>query len=266
MPINLIIRNPLDRDAREFFARANITDAAARTQLNGFVRGVKTLGLWSSMVCWPLRSSQNAGTGTTAYSLGGLGTFNGTLVSGPVWGVNGTVFTGAGSINPNTNPRMTNGFGLPTYPMSSVVVGQRISGTGSASWNVFGDGAPSGQLRQFSKRAYANNSMLLGVFGIGIVRLVNNNVLTLSDDFEMATGIVPNDTNANADILINTTEPAASSGLGVWGTGASTSGSFECLGDLSFRLSFHATFTTAINNTAFYTLYRATLGTGLGLP
>lgn len=97
MPINLIIRNPLDRDAREFFARANISDAAARTQLNGFVRGVKQLGLWDSMVCWPLRSTQNAGTGTAAFSLGGLGTYVGTLVNGPTWGTAGITTTASAS-------------------------------------------------------------------------------------------------------------------------------------------------------------------------
>jgi hypothetical protein len=45
------------------------------------------------MVCWPLRSSQNAGTGTTAYSLGGLGDFNGTLANSPAWGVDGVTFS-----------------------------------------------------------------------------------------------------------------------------------------------------------------------------
>jgi hypothetical protein len=97
MPIQLIIRNPLDRDAREFIQRAGVTDAAARSQINEFVRGIKGLGLWDSMVCWPLRSSQNAGTGTTAYSLGGLGTFNGTLVNGPTWGADGINMDSAGS-------------------------------------------------------------------------------------------------------------------------------------------------------------------------
>jgi hypothetical protein len=92
MPIQLIIRNPLDRDAREFIQRAGVTDAAGRIQLNEFVRGIKGLGLWDSMVAWPLRSNQNAGTGTTAYSLGGLGTFNGTLVNGPTWGADGITF------------------------------------------------------------------------------------------------------------------------------------------------------------------------------
>lgn len=82
-----------DPDALAYFTTAGITDNTAKTQINDFVVGIKDLGLWSSMVSWPLRSSQNAGTGTTAYSLGGLGAYNGTLVSSPSWTADGIDFT-----------------------------------------------------------------------------------------------------------------------------------------------------------------------------
>jgi hypothetical protein len=72
-----------DADAAAYFDRAGVTDATAKSQINAFVKGIKDLGLWSSIVSWPLRSSQNAGTGTTAYSLGGLATYNGTLLNSP---------------------------------------------------------------------------------------------------------------------------------------------------------------------------------------
>jgi hypothetical protein len=84
-----------DPDALAYFTTAGITDNTAKTQINDFVVGIKDLGLWSSMASWPLRSSQNAGTGTTAYSLGGLGTYNGTLTNGPTWGANGITFASA---------------------------------------------------------------------------------------------------------------------------------------------------------------------------
>ena len=81
-----------------------------RKQINDFVVGVKGLGIWNSLLCWPLRSYQNLSSGLTAYSLGGLGQFNGTLtnMTASAWqtgglffdGVNdyiATSFTGAGS-------------------------------------------------------------------------------------------------------------------------------------------------------------------------
>jgi len=85
---------PADADAAAFIAASGATD---RWNIQQFVKGVKALGLWDDMVCWPLRSAQNAGTGTTAYSLGGLGTFNGALVNGPTWGVDGITFVAASS-------------------------------------------------------------------------------------------------------------------------------------------------------------------------
>ena len=95
-----------DTDASAFFNTAGVSKTDAKQQISRFVTGIKDLGLWSSMVCWPLRSSQNAGTGTTAYSLGGLGTFNGTLVNSPSWGVDGITFT-SGSSQTITIPNIT---------------------------------------------------------------------------------------------------------------------------------------------------------------
>jgi uncharacterized protein YfiM (DUF2279 family) len=74
-----------DRDADSYFQRASVNDVLGRAEVCWFVRGIKALGLWQNMVSWPLRSYQNAGTGSTAFSLGGLGTFNGTLVNSPTW-------------------------------------------------------------------------------------------------------------------------------------------------------------------------------------
>jgi hypothetical protein len=64
----------------------NITDATPRKQIRDFSAGVNDLGLWNSMVCWPLAVFAELWEWTTAFSLGGLGTFNGTLVNGPTWG------------------------------------------------------------------------------------------------------------------------------------------------------------------------------------
>lgn len=84
-------------DTQAYLNVCNITAALPRQQIYEFARGVNNLGLWNSMVCWPLRSSQNYGSGTTAFSLGGLGTFNGTLVNGPTFEANGMQFTNASS-------------------------------------------------------------------------------------------------------------------------------------------------------------------------
>jgi hypothetical protein len=60
--------------------------------IDDFVSGIKDFGLWDNMVCWPLRSIHNIGTGNRVNSLGGLGTFNGTMINGPTWGTDGVTF------------------------------------------------------------------------------------------------------------------------------------------------------------------------------
>lgn len=53
-------------------------------RLNQFVRGIKRLGLWKNMVCWPGRSTVRSRTDLTAHSLGGLVTADGTLSSASI--------------------------------------------------------------------------------------------------------------------------------------------------------------------------------------
>ena len=88
-----ITPNKWELDVQGYLNVCNITSATPRKQIRDFSAGVNDLGLWNSMVCWPLRSSQNYGSGTTAFSLGGLGTYNGTLTNGPVWAADGTGVT-----------------------------------------------------------------------------------------------------------------------------------------------------------------------------
>lgn len=110
---SIITALAVDANAQSFITTSGATDVEGIDQ---FVKGVKNLGLWNSMVCWPLRSSQNVGTGTTAYSLGGLGTFNGTLVNGPTWGANGVGFRNAD----NTHITINVSQALPATWMTAV--------------------------------------------------------------------------------------------------------------------------------------------------
>lgn len=78
-----------DVDAAAFVAATNGTQLS---ELSDFCKGLKSLGLWSSTVCWPMRAHQNHGTGTIIRSLGGLGSYNGTMTNGPTWGTTGMGF------------------------------------------------------------------------------------------------------------------------------------------------------------------------------
>ena len=118
-----ISKKLIDADATAFVAASGATDFDA---INRFVIGMKTLGLYNSMVCWPLRSTQNAGTGSTAYSLGGLGTYNGTLVNGPTWGTDGITFASASAQQISTN------LSFVSYPLVAFAI-TKVTSIPSAS-------------------------------------------------------------------------------------------------------------------------------------
>lgn len=95
----------LDIDVKNYAKR--IIDAGYKcpadiNSVSDFVKGLKTYNLWGNVILWPLRANQNAGTGLTAYSLGGLGTYNGTLVNGPTWQANGVNFIRANNTHITT--------------------------------------------------------------------------------------------------------------------------------------------------------------------
>ena len=257
LPVNRIKNRLFDPDARAFFATAGVTDRVARGQINAFVLGIKDLGLWSSMVCWPLRSSQNAGTGTTAYSLGGLGTYNGTLANGPTWGADGIIFDGSNDII-----NLPNGAWGTGNTATSILA--FLKPTGANIGVVLGSGLAAGATQ---------NYFHLKARGSG-----GNDLATMAfTDVAIEAG----DTNFKSLFMGNTT-------LGFKGKNGGAVTSFSLLnalnkvgdnssigrfplfvqpfqGTISAIVRINATPTTQINSD-IHNLYKTTLGQGLGLP
>jgi hypothetical protein len=262
LTLNTLARG-YDADATAFAAASGATDVAA---LSAFVKGVKELGLWSNMVCWPLRSSQNAGTGTTAYSLGGLGTFNGTLVGGPTWGVNALDFT----VN---SSRMDTAVTLPIAPVALMVVRQAQQAQSNNSGIFFTAGVNvSGRQFAFSNSA-ATTTQNYQAWHSAWANLALNTGLNITGSTRInreynAWRILSSST---ARLSRNSTQSGSNVTVTSWDTSspAFTKFGYYPLADADDTLSFMAHFTAAIDNTtdaAFYTLYKQTLGQGLGLP
>jgi hypothetical protein len=168
LSLNITKSGTFDSDSINYFSRAGVTDPTAKAQISAFAKGLKNLGLWNTSVCWMLKSSQNAGTGTTAYSFGGLGTYNGTLTNGPTWGVNGISFTSTSQ--EITLPDNSNLYNLRTgfvvYNPSDTAANQRLiefqdglTGVGAYCYFRYGGGtAGENGTKYFSTR----NSTLSG--------------------------------------------------------------------------------------------------------
>ena len=78
-----------DVDVKNYIAACGLTDTQGKRDIYNFVQGIKALGIWNNFICYPSRSIHNAGSGSTVYSLGGLGTYNATIVNSMTWSTSG---------------------------------------------------------------------------------------------------------------------------------------------------------------------------------
>ena len=237
-----------DADAAAYFVTAGVTDATAKSQINAFVVGTKGLGLWSDMVCWPLRSTQNSGTGT-AYSLGGYGAFNGTLVNSPSWGVDGITFTSGSSQSitvPNITISKTDLFIATCQAATSgnlrvLDFAVLPSFAGAGIWAGFG-----GQYYLDCRSTVNTTNRIVGgtvttsrVFTHGIASASGSTFFV--NGTSILSGIVPSTNGNMSSFKIN-----------------QNGGN----GNIAFAM-----FSQSITgNASLYNLYKTTLGVGLGLP
>ena len=232
-----------DADAVEYFERAGVTDATAKAQINGFVKGVKDLGLYNNMVSWPLRSTQNAGTGTTAYSLGGFGIYNGTLTNGPTWGTDGLTFSPANSC-------LQFSYFLPTGTHTILAVG--LNDTTISNSIVFRVSNGANNFHFWQRRSgtsatvFSPNTDLSGFINGAITNTANANVY-----------------NSFAATTTRTFASGTSHGGPAFFGDLANSAQWGSVG--SFASIFNTTLTTA-QILALHNLLKTTLGTGLGLP
>jgi len=212
------------------------------------------------MVCWPLRSAQNKGSGTTAYSLGGLGIYNGTLVNGPTWGTSGIAFDGINDyidsgFNPvsaslsNTNSLLgTVALSNPTGAYSQLI-GNELAGNFRSATGFSRDNA--GNLYYFNASD-----------GAGVVT-------------DSAIGMCISETNStlvkfirNGSIAQSYTAARTSFTNVNYFIGAGNSNNlvfYNASTTIAFALVISRALTVG-EHSSFYSLYKTTLGTGLGLP
>ncbi len=256
---SIIVHTAIDSDVLEFVAASGATDVAG---LDAFVKGVKDLGLWDSMVSWPLRSSQNAGTGTTAYSLGGLGTYNGTLVNGPTWGTDGILFNAA------TNTHITTALDVQNLRKFTALVATEQRAQVGASDSMIGAWGSSSTSQYLILRktatTFVNGIVRSGaatrslpitsqspdwrVYGWGT--LGANTVLTASGAQIGSQAFLPDETGSQT-LSIGILNPPSTSPYD---------------GTIAWAMFYKDDEMTTAQQLSVYNLYKQTIGTGLGLP
>jgi len=264
-----------DDDARAFINTSGATDRAA---INHFVKGVKRLGLYNSMVCWPLRSAQNAGAGSTAYSLGGLGTYNGTLVNGPTWGADGVLF------NANNKYITLGNTGITTGAFSNISVARMGSTTTNGNLMHTTLFSPSNAsvgsgFYSYDGNNAGENSILFNGLTSGFRRPASGNtvVRNIGNYYRLSTvSTLSAPTTATGLIKINgltaVTSGAAGTGTLPYTSTEVTSilfaNSQSSVRDESGVFSMWVVGTQISEETSeqIRALYKSTLGQGLGLP
>jgi hypothetical protein len=249
-----------DPDALAYVQASGATDIQ---NINAFVVGIKSLGLWNSMVCWPLRSSQNAGTGSTAYSLGGLGTYNGTLVNGPTWGSDGLLLSSTSKVTTSLA-----GWGVAPQSMFAVVKTNSDSLTGNIflggntllNARTFGIGAPIGQ---------KTRAMLSNRAGTGSCVFTSDTAVPLNNFCGFS---ISQNSTSSADIFANNIQQGTQTNLN-WNDGIA--GLSTNVVDIPVLISsatyvpfaiFFPNISLTGNHSNIYSLYKSTLGQGLSLP
>jgi Concanavalin A-like lectin/glucanases superfamily len=243
----------------------------SRRLISDFVRGIKSLGLWNQMVCWPLRASQNASTTLTARSLGGLGTFDGSLfgLATSAWGANGLAISNPSVGSNSQRIDLASGIGTGGANIYSYGAGMITS---SANFNriIQIENAAANTRNPFTSYGYLGGAQqflqadLMSGSNTQVSALQNNATIPLNAFGSMSAGVVGNTLTA----YNNTTAGPTATSPGGWSAppgettrslGVSYNGTLSMV--VIGRFEASASLVTSLNN-----LYKQTLLLGLGLP
>jgi len=98
------LQNETRQYLRRLYSNGRELDGTDIADIDNFIAGLKQLNLWQNIVCWPMRRRHNIGTGSKVLSLGGIGTYDGTMTNSPSWDDMGILFDGTARYIEMANP------------------------------------------------------------------------------------------------------------------------------------------------------------------
>jgi len=192
----------IDSDVQAFATESGATDL---TGLNNLVVYLKGEGLYSSFVIYPMKSAQNAGSGSTVYSLGGLTTVDLTIVAGAPWTSTGIDLNGTNQWMSSTvsgsNAWTELSFGariIPddasiTNPQAQAYIGQGTNSVTRFSFLSNGTGSLSGE------------RLVIGLQASGLASRKGNTTFTwtAAEDFVFSSNLKTVTMSANGTTIPN---------------------------------------------------------------
>lgn len=242
-------RGGMDPALAAYLAASGATDIA---NLEAWVAGLKSAGLWASIITWPMRAGQNS-AGATIYSLGGLATANATQTGSPSVTSAGRVITVA------TQCAVT--AWTPTDVASAIGVAHTAPSTASDTNRIISCDV-----------AVTTRGIGIDGFGSAIYRRLGASFSAgfapkSADPSWVAVGYSAAENFSAKNAEFSAAGATAISGpqspLGIIGGGGTPTAAH--LG--SYALSwYYSGRMTAAQYAALRTLYKDTIGAGLGLP
>jgi hypothetical protein len=251
------LQNETKKYLRRLYAYGRELAPTDVADLDNFIKGLKQLNLWQNIVCWPMRGIHNVGTGTTLLSLGGLGQYDGTLVNGPTWGVNGITYDGVNDI-------ITTQFTSGAVKVFCGVVGDMPTTGGKGNF-LGGVNSSSHTMYWVNPRSGFGGEYRYGIYSVASSVTVADNTTTGVHMWSVTGGNGINTRGYRSLTLLGT-----SSGVGIasfpnqLSTGfilGRSQGGYQ--GTAAFCFICHS-IPSAPND--FYQLYKNTIGKGLNLP
>ena len=249
-----------DADGDAYLARAGVTNPLGRCEVLWFTRGIKSLDLWNGLLCWPLRNYQNAGTGSTIFGLGGQGAFNATIFNTAEWNVDGLRMVDTTS----------NGFARATFkvvtqdnfPLTMYVV-NRKNGFGISNFRTLGQIGNGVDLINILR---AGSTLGDGYrFSVTGMTDIVGSTLPLGIFYPMHGIVDRGRVSFNVNLGSTTTNTPALSTFSTTNTVSFATASPTGTGD-SIQSVLIIILNREANLQLINTLYKSTLGNGLGLP
>ena len=255
------LQNETRQYLRRLYAYGKELAGTDVNDVDNFIKGLKQLNLWQNIVCWPMRSIHNIGTGSTVLSLGGLGVYNGSMVNSPTWSNSGIGFT-------STTQEITrSGLDTPSSPLTFGMVNDKANTAATMRtrfWGTFprryadGDAINS---RSFTIRNSGNSNYYTWsptVTTDFIFKSVSITSRLTAEGYANGTFVTPSITLANIGW-----DDAA-------GNNSNTIVAANNASDTTIRVAFfwaiRDVVATASQHSFIYALYKQTIGKGLGLP
>jgi len=231
------------------------SDAA---DIDNFVIGLKDLGIWNYFVCWPLQSKQNVGTGTTVLTLGGFGSYPGTILGTALtWGLSGLNATNTAGTN-----RMQTDFTPDGFAPSGAIGGVfRLDSNANQAQRLITTDVPATS-RGLGFDAFNASSNTLRRLGTALSDFGSRPLTMASAAVGLGTQTGTSFTALNSTFTTTTLLPITYPGR-EFRLGDSSSG--ICLGTYALCWWLNTGLTSSVY-TSLFTLLKQTICKGLNLP